>query len=180
MKYLVIIFLSVFSYHGIAQKNTFDGEYYSVNRHNWLPQKQPDGHSFVCKLCKNNIQLLITFGPIISKGDRNFFDSIIRKKENLKEFAKISVLNQIPIKEGVQVNILNAYLEKRFGIDVINYLAEVEIFGTKAYEKSYVGKVNNRIAKITINYFEGNYDENEMEYVNQFLNTLNFKNYNGQ
>ena len=162
-----------------VENDIFVTEEYKVNTKNLSPKREPGGYVFNCIPCTNNFQLSITFGPKILDVDKNFFDSVINDKSKLKEFAKISVENQIPIKDGVEVNIINIKVENRFGIKVINYLAQVSIFNTEVFENSYLGEYNNRIVKITINYYKENFSEFDENQVYNFLDTLEFKNENG-
>ena len=158
-----------------SSEDIFVTDKYSVNIEDWNIKSQPDGHVFICISCQNHFQLSITFGPSQLDSEKGFLSNIIKDKSKYVDFVNTVIKNQMPIKDGVNVNVIEVEIEEKFGITVMNYLAEVSYLENKVIENSYIGESNNQIVKITVNYFKENFNNFDREKVEKFLYSLNFQ-----
>ena len=65
---------------------------YSFNSSDWLPKTVPEGHAFICKPCRGEIRVQITFGDRFDEQGAKTFQKVLSQMasspSNAKKYAK--------------------------------------------------------------------------------------------
>ena len=147
---------------------------YSVQLDDWLYQRTPLGDQFTYKKSQSPIQISIQYGPTsIELTEKQFFEKI-NSKEFQAEFAKKVIGEGIPLKEGFSIKIKEVAVEEFFNIQMLKFMAVVEIGFVTMLDTSYIGIHKNRIVKVSLNYYEGELNDSIRKAISRFFGSLKF------
>lgn len=154
--------------------SAFNSQYYTANSDQWIVKKLPDGNSFLCLPCTNEIRISIKYGPEHTKLTPTFFDEFLISENNRLEMAESTIRQQIPSNLEPEIEILNNTYEKMFGIQVLAFHAVVYLENYVLRDTTYMGIHKNRIFRVTLNYIDGDMDEVAAITLDKFFSSLRF------
>ena len=153
----------------------FEREEYRVDSGNWIVKKIPEGNSFLCIKCENEIRISITFGPKDKKIKQSLFDHFEDSEEARLAMVDNTIRGQVPAALEPEIEILHNAYGEFFGLRVLAFHAAVYIGEIVTRDTTYLGINDNRIVRITLNYMDGDLDSVASDQVTNFLTSLNFE-----
>jgi hypothetical protein len=172
---LVLLFCLVTP--GIGHAETFARPgLYSVVVTDWLHQTIPGGDVFTCTKCKDQVQISITSGPPFENdADKAKIVALFKDREQWEAFARSLIEEAIPAPtDRYDIEVYQTGLVTHQGKNLLQLASLVLMGSLTSYDTSILSIHNNRIMKITVNYFEGAMNDEVSRQIYSFLDSIRF------
>ena len=161
-----------------AQQISDIGTWYQVDSTGWMKKKSPDGYVYECVPCENQVEIAILFGPEMdAEGVKKYqnLESKLSDSTTAKDFAtrwvEGKVLSEISGKDP-KVDVERAEVGKFFNIDMIQYMATVDVAAIVTHETGFIGLQQSHLAGVTLNYLDGSMNDTASEAITHFFGSL--------
>lgn len=149
---------------------------YSVVVTDWLHQTIPGGDVFTCTKCKDKVQISITLGPPFENdADKEKIVALFKDREQWEAFARSLIEEAIPAPtDRYEIEVYQTGLVTHQGKNLLQLGSLVRMGSLTSYDTSILSIHNNRIMKITVNYFEGAMNDEVSRQIASFLDSVRF------
>ena len=161
-----------------AEPFTKDG-FYTVELDGWKHGLTPGGDGFACTSCGGRTQIQIEYSEPLPEGadirSNAQFLAALKTDAQRREFAEQMLRHSIPAQSGFPVAIRQVGIGRIGGLDVLDFIATVDLPPKPTHDHSMVAVHKARLLKITVDYYEGPVDAASRAALESFLGSLSFE-----
>ncbi|OTG80791.1 hypothetical protein B9T31_15940 [Acinetobacter sp. ANC 4558] len=139
----------------------------------WSSQKTPTGVGLSCTACENQVMISIDIVPIdknnqYTKSNTDFINYLMLNKD---DFAK-KMASDAAV--GGKIKLIKADKAKINNKEVFRYMFTSDDDLNNSFDNTSLFLHNDKLIKITLNYYDGYFSEKDRNAVDHFYNSIKF------
>lgn len=152
---------------------------YTVTVDGWARNAVPEGFSYRCVRCTDQIEIEIKYGPALSPtatwrtNDALMADLSTEAKQ--REFAEALLQSAAPTSAGVKIEVKRVGLHYIGGLRVLMIASRISSGRSAFMDTSMIAIHKNRLMKITVNFNEGAFTPESDKAITSFISGLVFE-----